>query len=84
MANHKSSEKRIRQTKTRNEHNRYYAKTMRNAVRKLRAMTDKEEAEKLYPSVQKMLDKLAKTNILHKNKAANLKSSLTKHIAKLG
>ncbi|MBQ6205168.1 MAG: 30S ribosomal protein S20 [Prevotella sp.] len=84
MANHKSSEKRIRQTKTRNEHNRYYAKTMRNAVRKLRAMTDKEEAEKLYPSVQKMLDKLAKTNIIHKNKAANLKSSLTKHIAKLG
>ena len=84
MANHKSSEKRIRQTKTRNEHNRYYAKTMRNAVRKLRDMTDKEEAEKLYPSVQKMLDKLAKTNIIHKNKAANLKSSLTKHIAKLG
>ena len=84
MANHKSSEKRIRQTKTRNEHNRYYAKTMRNAVRKLRAMTDKEEAEKLYPSVQKMLDKLAKTDIIHKNKAANLKSSLTKHIAKLG
>ena len=84
MANHKSSEKRIRQTKTRNEHNRYYAKTMRNAVRKLRAMTDKEEAEKLYPSVQKMLDKLAKTNIIHKNKAANLKSSLSKHIAKLG
>ena len=84
MANHKSSEKRIRQTKTRNEHNRYYAKTMRNAVRKLRAMTDKEEAEKLYPSVQKMLDKLAKTNIIHKNKAANLKSSLCLHINKLG
>ena len=84
MANHKSALKRIRQTKKRNEHNRYYAKTMRNAVRKLRAMTDKEEAEKLYPSVQKMLDKLAKTNIIHKNKAANLKSSLTKHIAKLG
>ena len=84
MANHKSSEKRIRQTNTRNEHNRYYAKTMRNAVRKLRAMTDKEEAEKLYPSVQKMLDKLAKTNIIHKNKAANLKSSLAQHIAKLG
>ena len=83
MANHKSSEKRIRQTKTRNEHNRYYAKTMRNAVRKLRAMTDKEEAEKLYPSVQKMLDKLAKTNIIHKNKAANLKSSLAQHINKL-
>ena len=84
MANHKSSIKRIRQTKTRNEHNRYYAKTMRNAVRKLRAMTDKDEATKLYPSIQKMLDKLAKTNIIHKNKASNLKSSLAKHIAKLG
>ncbi len=84
MANHKSSEKRIRQTKTRTLHNRYYAKTMRNAVRKLRAMTDKEEAVKLYPKVQKMLDKLAKKNIIHKNKAANLKSSLSKHINKLG
>ncbi len=84
MANHKSSMKRIRQTKTRTLHNRYYAKTMRNAVRKLRAMTDKEEAIKLYPSVQKMLDKLAKTNVIHKNKAANLKSSLSKHINKLG
>jgi small subunit ribosomal protein S20 len=83
MANHKSSEKRIRQTKTRTEHNRYYAKTMRNAVRKLRAMTNKEEATKLYPSVQKMLDKLAKTNIIHKNRAANIKSSLCQHIAKL-
>ena len=84
MANHKSSEKRIRQTKTRNEHNHYYAKTMRNAVRKLRATTDKEEAVKLYPTVQKMLDKLAKNNIIHKNKAANLKSSLAQHVAKLG
>ena len=84
MANHKSSEKRIRQTKTRNEHNRYYAKTMRNAVRKLRATTDKDEAEKMYPTVQKILDKLTKTNIIHKNKASNLKSSLAKHIAKLG
>ena len=84
MANHKSSIKRIRQTKTRTLHNRYYAKTMRNAVRNLRAMTDKEEAVKLYPSVQKMLDKLAKTNVIHKNKAANLKSSLCKHINKLG
>ena len=84
MANHKSSIKRIRQTKTRTLHNRYYAKTMRNAVRKLRAMTDKEEAVKLYPSVQTRLDKLAKTNVIHKNKAANLKSSLCKHINKLG
>ena len=65
-------------------HNHYYAKTMRNAVRKLRAMTNKDEAVALYPKVQKMLDKLAKTNIIHKNKAANLKSSLCKHINKLG
>ena len=75
MANHKSALKRIRQTKTRTLHNRYYAKTMRNAVRKLRALTDKEEALKLYPTVQAMLDKLAKTNIIHKNKASNIKSS---------
>ena len=79
MANHKSAEKRLRQEKKRTLHNKYYAKTMRNAVRKLRAMTDKEEALKLYPSVQKMLDKLAKTNIIHKNKASNLKSSLANH-----
>ncbi len=84
MANHKSSLKRIRQEKKRAEHNHYYAKTMRNAVRKLRAMTNKEEAAKLYPSVQKMLDKLAKTNIIHKNKAANIKSSLAAHINSLG
>lgn len=84
MANHKSSLKRIRQEKVRTLHNKYYAKTMRNAVRKLRATTDKEAALKLYPTVQKMLDKLAKTNIIHKNKAANLKSCLTKHIVALG
>lgn len=84
MANHKSSIKRIRKTKVRTLHNKYYAKTMRNAVRKLRATTDKDEAVKLYPAVQKMLDKLAKTNIIHKNKAANLKSSLALHVNKLG
>ncbi|MFC2813393.1 MAG: 30S ribosomal protein S20 [Prevotella conceptionensis] len=84
MANHKSSLKRIRQTKVRTLHNKYYAKTMRNAVRKLRALTNKDEAVKLYPTVQKMLDKLAKTNVIHKNKAANLKSSLALHINKLG
>ena len=83
MANHKSSLNRIRQDKAKTLHNKYYAKTMRNAVRKLRALTDKEEAVKLYPAVQKMLDKLAKTNIIHANKAANLKSSLCSHIAKL-
>ena len=84
MANHKSSLKRIRQDKVKTLHNKYYAKTMRNAVRKLRSITNKEEAVKLYPEVQKMLDKLAKTNIIHKNKAANLKSSLALHINSLG
>ena len=84
MANHKSSLKRIRQDKKKALHNNYYAKTMRNAVRKLRGLTDKEEAAKLYPAVQKLLDKLAKTNIIHKNMAANIKSSLCLHINKLG
>ena len=83
MANHKSSEKRIRQTKVKTLHNKYYAKTMRNAVRKLRATTDKAEATEMLPKVQKMLDKRAKNNIIHKNKAANVKSSLAAHIQKL-
>ena len=79
MANHKSSIKRIRQEEKRRLHNRYYAKTMRNAVRKLRATTDKAEAVAMYPGVQKILDKLAKRNIIHRNKAANLKSGLALH-----
>ena len=83
MANHKSSIKRIRQEEKRRLHNRYYAKTMRNAGKKLRATTDKSEAVALFPAVQKTLDKLAKRNIIHKNKAANLKSKLAAHIAKL-
>ena len=83
MANHKSSLKRIRQEKTRRLHNRYYGKTMRNAVRKLRATTDKAEAVALLSNVTKMLDKLAKVNVIHKNKANNLKSKLTLHVNKL-
>ena len=83
MANHKSSIKRIRQDKKKALHNKYYAKTMRNAVRKLRTTSDKAEAVKLYPSVQKLLDKLVKTNIIHKNKAANLKSGVALYINKL-
>ena len=84
MANHKSAAKRFRQEEKRRLHNRYYAKTMRNAVRKLRATTDKAAAIELFPSVQKALDKLAKTNVIHKNKASNLKSKLALHINKLG
>ncbi|MCR9010970.1 MULTISPECIES: 30S ribosomal protein S20 [Gabonibacter] len=83
MANHQSSEKRIRQTQKRRLHNRYYAKTARNAVRKLRALNEKETAMDLFPKVVAMLDKLAKKNIIHKNKAANLKSKLALHVNKL-
>lgn len=83
MANHKSAIKKIRQDEQKRLQNRYYAKTMRNAVRKLRATTNKEEAVALYPQVQKLVDKLAKTNVIHKNKAANLKSKMSIYIAKL-
>ena len=83
MANHKSSIKRIRQTEKRKLHNRYYAKTARNAVRKLRATTDKTAAVELLPKVSSMLDKLAKKNIIHKNKAGNLKSKLTLYVNSL-
>ena len=83
MANHQSSIKRIRQTQTRNLRNRYYAKTARNAVRKLRAMTVKDDATALYRQVSSMLDKLAKRNVIDKNKASNLKSKLALHINKL-
>ena len=83
MANHKSSIKRIRQIQRKRLHNKYYAKTARNAVRKLRVTTDKAAAVEFLPKVSSMLDKLAKRNIIHKNKAGNLKSKLSKHIAKL-
>jgi small subunit ribosomal protein S20 len=80
MANHKSSEKRIRQTEARKESNRYHAKTMRNALKALRNTTNKEEAAVMLPKMNAMLDKLAKNNVIHKNKASNLKSSLVKHV----
>ena len=80
MANHKSSIKRIRQTNAKRLHNRYYAKTVRNAMRVLRATEDKNEAQVLFPKVCSMLDKLAKKHIIHKNKAGNLKSKLAKHV----
>lgn len=83
MANHKSSKKRIKQTIKRNENNRYYAKTARNAVRKLRTTTDKAEAAAQLPKVSSMLDKLAKKNVIHANKAANLKSKLSKLVNKI-
>lgn len=83
MANHQSAKKRIRQTETRRQKNKYHARTTRSAVRKLRSITDKEEANKMYPEVVAMLDKLAKTSVIHKNKAANMKSKLAKHVNSL-
>jgi small subunit ribosomal protein S20 len=83
MANHKSSIKRIKQTLTRRLRNKYYAKTARNAVKNLRGTTGKPEAQELYKKVSSMLDKLAKKNIIHKNKANNLKSKLALHVNKL-
>lgn len=80
MANHKSALKRIRQTEKRRTHNRYYGKTMRNAIRQFRTMEDKKEAQDKLPSIVSLIDKLAKRSIIHKNKAANLKSKLTKHV----
>jgi small subunit ribosomal protein S20 len=76
MANHKSAQKRIRSNESKKIRNKYQHKTTRNAVRKLRALTEKGEAIKLFPSVVSMLDRLAKKNVIHKNKAANLKSGL--------
>ncbi len=83
MAYHKSSEKRIRQTKVKNENNKYKAKTMRNALKNLRESTNKKEAEEMAPKMNKMLDQLAKKNIIHPKKAANLKSSVAKHVSGL-
>jgi small subunit ribosomal protein S20 len=83
MANHQSAKKRIRQAEKRRVENRYYSVTTRNAVRKLRSIESKEEAETLYPKVSSMLDKLAKKNIIHKKNASNLKSKLQKHVSSL-
>ncbi len=83
MANHKSSVKRIRQTQVKRLRNRYYAKTARNAVKTLRGTTEKAVASELYKKVSSMLDKLAKKNVIHKNKAGNLKSKLALHVNKL-
>ena len=80
MATHKSAIKRIRQTEKRRLLNKYFHKTTRNTMKKLQDMKTKKEATSLLPKVTSMLDKLAKRNIIHKNKASNLKSKLTKHV----
>jgi small subunit ribosomal protein S20 len=83
MANHKSALKRIRSSEKKRVLNRYQHKSTRTVIKKLKETEDKAEAEKLYPSVVSMIDKLAKKNIIHDNKAANLKSKLAKHVASL-
>jgi len=83
MASHKSSEKRIRQIVVKKESNKYYAKTMRNALKEFRGTTSKKEAGTMLPKVTSMLDRLAKKHIIHHKKAANLKSSLAKHVNSL-
>ncbi|NJB81637.1 30S ribosomal protein S20 [Wenyingzhuangia aestuarii] len=83
MANHKSALKRIRSNSAKQVRNKYQHKTTRNAVRALRSTTDKTEAEGQLSKVVAMLQKLAKNNIIHKNKAANIQSKLTKHVASL-
>ena len=83
MANHKSALKRIRSNETKRLRNRYQHKTARNAVKKLKDTTDKKEAEKLQPEVMGMIDKLAKKNIIHNNKANRMKSQVAHHVASL-
>jgi len=83
MAHHQSAKKRIRQDEKKKVHNKYYAKTMRNAVRDLREVSEKDAAVAQFPKVVSMIDRLAKKNLIHQNKAANLKSKLAQHISKL-
>jgi small subunit ribosomal protein S20 len=80
MANHAATKKDVRQSRKRNERNRYYGKTTRNAIRDIRAIEDKTGAIAKLPEVESMVDKLAKKGTIHKNKAANLKSKLAKKI----
>ena len=83
MANHKSALKRIRSNETKRQRNRFQHKTTRNAIRDFKTLEKKKEAEKQFPIVVSMIDKLAKNNIIHDNKAANLKSKITKHLGAL-
>lgn len=83
MAHHKSSKKRIRQDAKKRVHNRYYKKTTRSAIADFRELTDAKDAEGFLPKVISMIDRLAKKNTWHPNKAANLKSKLMKHVNKL-
>ena len=83
MANIKSAKKRIRNSEAKRDRNRYQHKSTRTAIKDLRTAKDKKAAEALLPKVTQMVDKLAKKNIIHDNKASNLKSKLTRHVAAL-
>ena len=83
MAHHLSAKKRIRQTEKRRLHNRFYKKTTRTAIARLRGITDQSEAQQFLPKVVSMIDKLAKRNLWHKNKAANVKGKLQKYVSSL-
>ncbi|MBS1599633.1 MAG: 30S ribosomal protein S20 [Bacteroidetes bacterium] len=80
MANHSATKKDVRKATKRRERNRFYGKTTRNAIRDLKALKGKKEAGEKLPEVLSMVDRLAKKGIIHKNKAANLKSQLTKNV----
>jgi small subunit ribosomal protein S20 len=80
MANHKATKKDVRQAEKRRERNRYYGKTTRNAIRDMKALPDGAAMEGQLPAIASMIDKLAKRGVIHKNKAANLKSKLTKRV----
>ena len=83
MANHKSALKRIRSNEAKRLRNKYQHKTARTFIKRLKETTDKKQGEELLTQVVSMVDKLSKKNIIHKNKASNLKSKLTKHVAGL-
>ncbi len=83
MANHKATKKDVRQSAKRRDRNKYYGKTTRNAIRDLKALTDKTAASEKTPEVISMIDKLAKRGVIHKNKASNLKSKLVKRVSAL-
>ena len=84
MANHAATKKDVRQSTKRNERNRYYGKTTRNAIRDIKTLDDNKAATEKLPSVLSMIDKLAKKGTIHKNKAANLKSKLARRINSVG
>jgi len=83
MANHKATKKDVRQAAKRRDRNRYYGKTTRNAIRDIKELTEKNAFTEKLPDVASMIDKLARRGVIHKNKASNLKSKLSKRVSKL-